>query len=157
MIMKTVRRMAGSREDEMIAVGSDHAGYELKLELVRHLKERGFEVKDYGTDNAQSCDYPDYAHKVTQAITNGEAQMGLLVCGTGIGMSIAANKVKGIRAAVLADEFSCQATREHNDANILCLGARILDTEKAIRLVDIFLDTPFSQGENHIRRISKLE
>ena len=141
----------------MIAVGSDHAGFELKNELIDHLKNRGFEVKDYGTFSTESCDYPDYAHKVAQAVVSGEAKQGILVCGTGIGMCIAANKIPGIRAAVLSDEFSCQATREHNDANILCLGARIMDTEKAIKLVDIFLDTPFSEGENHKRRISKLE
>ena len=141
----------------MIAAGSDHAGYELKEELIRHLKSRGFEVVDYGTDSTQSCDYPDYARKVAKAVADGTAQAGLLVCGTGIGMSIAANKVKGIRAAVLSDEFSARATREHNDANILCLGARVVDAPKAIRLLDLFLDTPFSEGENHIRRISKLE
>ncbi|MBQ9030592.1 MAG: ribose 5-phosphate isomerase B [Parasporobacterium sp.] len=141
----------------MIAVGSDHAGYELKKELLRHLKDRGFETEDYGTYSEESCDYPDYAKKVAEAVVSGKADRGLLVCGTGIGMSIAANKVKGIRAAVLSDEFSAQATREHNDANILCLGARVLETEKAEKLLDIFLDTPFSQGPNHVRRISKLE
>lgn len=141
----------------MIAVGSDHAGYELKLELAKHLEERGYEVKDFGTYSTESCDYPEFAQAVAHAVVNGEAEKGLLVCGTGIGMSMAANKVKGIRAAVLSDEFSAQATREHNDANILCLGARVLDTEKAIRLLDIFMDTPFSEGVNHVRRISKLE
>ena len=141
----------------MIAVGSDHAGYTLKGELIRHLQERGEQVTDFGTDSEQSCDYPDFAKKVAREVASGRAEKGLLVCGTGIGMSIAANKVKGIRAAVLSDEFSAEATRSHNDANILCLGARVIDTEKAIRLLDIFLDTPFSQGENHIRRIGKLE
>lgn len=141
----------------MIAVGCDHAGYELKNILIRHLKSRGYEVMDYGTYDTQSCDYPDYARKVTDAVVSGQAQSGLLVCGTGIGMSIAANKVRGIRAAVLSDEFSAQATREHNDANVLCLGARVVDPEKAVKLLDIFLDTPFSKGENHIRRISKIE
>ena len=140
-----------------IAVGCDHAGFELKQELIRHLKERGFEVTDHGTFSDQSCDYPDYARKVADAVVQGQAQAGLLVCGTGIGMSIAANKVKGIRAAVLSDEFSARATREHNDANILCLGARVVDTDTAVKLLDIFLDTPFSNGENHVRRISKLE
>ena len=141
----------------MIAVGSDHAGYEMKNELIQHLKDRGYEVEDLGTYSADSCDYPDYARKVAAEVVSGKAEKGLLVCGTGIGMSIAANKVRGIRAAVLSDEFSVQATREHNDANILCLGARVVDTEKAIRLLDIFLDTPFSEGANHLRRISKLE
>ena len=140
----------------IIAVGSDHAGFDLKNVLVQHLKDRGFDVLDMGTDSDKSCDYPDYAHKVTDAIINKEAQMGLLVCGTGIGMSIAANKVKGIRASVLSDEFSAQATRSHNDANILCLGARVVDEEKAKKLLDIFVDTPFSNEEKHLRRISKL-
>ena len=141
----------------VIAVGSDHAGFELKCKLVQHLKDRGFEVLDMGTDSEQSCDYPDYAHKVTDAIISGKSPMGLLVCGTGIGMSIAANKVKGIRAAVLSDEFSAQATRSHNDANVLCLGARVVDEEKAKRLLDIFVDTPFSNEEKHKRRIDKAE
>ena len=141
----------------MIAVGCDHAGYELKNELIRHLKDRGFEVEDLGTYSTESCDYPDYAKKVCEEVVSGRAEKGLLVCGTGIGMSIAANKVRGIRAAVLTDEFSAQATREHNDANVLCLGARVLDTERAVKLLDIFLDTPFSEGANHIRRIGKLE
>lgn len=141
----------------MIAVGSDHAGYELKNQLMEHLKNRGYEVKDYGTYSEESCDYPDYAKQVANAVAGGEAEKGLLVCGTGIGMSIAANKVKGIRAAVLSDEFSAEATRSHNDANILCLGARVVDYTKAEKLLDIFLDTPFSAEEKHIRRISKIE
>jgi len=116
----------------MIAMGSDHAGYEMKLVLAEHLKERGYDVKDFGTYSTESCDYPDFAKAVAKAVADGEAERGILVCGTGIGMSIAANKVKGIRAAVLSDEFSAQATREHNDANILCLGARVIDNDKAI-------------------------
>lgn len=141
----------------MIAMGSDHAGYEMKLCLAEHLKERGYEVKDFGTFSTESCDYPDFAKAVANAVVDGTAERGVLVCGTGIGMSIAANKVKGIRAAVLSDEFSAQATREHNDANILCLGARVIDNDKAVKLLDIFMDTPFSEGANHVRRISKLE
>lgn len=141
----------------MVAVGSDHAGYELKNQLIEHLKNRGYEVKDYGTYSEASCDYPDYAKQVANAVAGGEAEQGLLVCGTGIGMSMAANKVKGIRAAVLSDEFSAEATRSHNDANVLCLGARVVDYAKAEKLLDIFLDTPFSAEEKHIRRISKLE
>ncbi len=141
----------------MIAIGCDHAGFEMKLALAEHLKEAGYTVQDFGTFSTESCDYPDFAKKVAEAVAKGGAEKGLLICGTGIGMSMAANKVKGIRAAVLSDEFSAQATREHNDANILCLGARVLDTEKAIRLLDIFMNTGFSNGENHIRRIGKLE
>ena len=141
----------------MIAVGSDHAGYELKNQLIEHLKNREYEVKDYGTYSEASCDYPDYAKQVANAVAGGEAEQGLLVCGTGIGMSMVANKVKGIRAAVLSDEFSAEATRSHNDANILCLGARVVDYAKAEKLLDIFLDTPFSAEEKHIRRIGKIE
>ena len=141
----------------MIALGSDHAGYEMKLVLAKHLEERGYEVKDFGTYSTESCDYPEFAKAVAASVVSGEAERGVLVCGTGIGMSMAANKVKGIRAAVVTEEFSAQATREHNDANVLCLGARVLDNEKAIKLLDIFMDTPFSEGVNHVRRISKLE
>ena len=141
----------------MIAMGSDHAGYELKLVLKKHLEERGYEVKDFGTYSTESCDYPEYAKAVAGAVVGKEAECGILVCGTGIGMSIAANKVPGIRAAVASEEFSVQATREHNDANILCLGARVVDEAKAIKLLDIFMDTPFSNEEKHKRRISKLE
>lgn len=141
----------------MIAMGSDHAGYELKMQLAKHLKERGFEVKDFGCYGTQSCDYPEFAQAVAASVVSGEAEKGVLVCGTGIGMSIAANKVKGIRAAVVTEGFSAKATREHNDANIICLGARVLDTERAAALLDIFMDTPFSGEEKHMRRISKLE
>ncbi len=141
----------------MIAVGSDHAGYEMKEALKEHLKERGYEVTDFGTNNTDSCDYPEFAKAVAKEVASGNAEKGMLICGTGIGMSMAANKVKGVRAAVFSDEFSAQATREHNDANIICMGARVIDLEKATKLLDIFLDTPFSNGENHIRRIGKLE
>lgn len=140
----------------MIAIGSDHAGFEMKEALKAHLEERGYEVRDFGTDSEASCDYPEFAHAVAHAVADGEAEQGVLVCGTGIGMSMAANKVKGIRAAVIGDAFSAKATREHNDANILCLGARVIDLEKATEFLDIFLDTPFSNGENHVRRIGKL-
>ena len=141
----------------MIAIGCDHAGFEMKEALIGHLKEEGYIVHDFGCFGTESCDYPDYAKKVAHAVADGSAECGVLVCGTGIGMSIAANKVKGIRAAVVGEEFSAKATREHNDANVLCMGARVIDTDKAICLLDIFLNTPFSNGENHIRRIGKLE
>jgi len=140
-----------------IAVGSDHAGFALKENLVEYLRKKGYDVSDFGTYSEESCDYPDYAKKVADAVVSGEVQSGLLVCGTGIGMSMAANKIKGIRAAVLSDEFSAKATREHNDANILCLGARVVDEEKAKKLLDIFLETPFSAEEKHSRRIRKIE
>jgi len=139
---------------KIIAIGNDHGGYELKLEIVKHLTDRGFTVKDMGTNTADSCDYPTYAKLVTDALVAKEAELGILVCGTGIGMSLAANKVDGIRAALCADCFSAQATREHNDANVLCLGARTLGAGLALMITDIFVDTPFSNDERHIRRIS---
>lgn len=138
----------------MIAIGSDHGGYELKLEVIKHLKERGFEVRDYGCDSTASCDYPVYAQAVANAVAGGECELGILICGTGIGMSIAANKVDGIRAALCSDCFSAQATKEHNNANILCMGARTIGTGLALMITDIFVDTPFSNDERHVRRIN---
>lgn len=138
----------------MIAIGSDHGGYELKLEVIRHLKERGFEVRDYGCDSTASCDYPVYAKAVANAVAGGECELGILICGTGIGMSIAANKVDGIRAALCSDCFSAQATKEHNNANVLCMGARTIGTGLALMITDIFVDTPFSNDERHVRRIN---
>ncbi|MCR4625234.1 MAG: ribose 5-phosphate isomerase B [Lachnospiraceae bacterium] len=140
----------------MIAVGSDHAGYGLKQAVMAHLKERGEEFKDYGTYSEASCDYPDFAEAVAQAIIKGEADKGILICGTGIGISIAANRHKEIRAALCGDCFSAEATRQHNDANILAMGARVVADGLALKIVDTFLDTPFSNGANHVRRIAKL-
>lgn len=136
-----------------IAIACDHGGYALKLEIIAHLTERGFEVADLGCDSEASCDYPIYAKKMTDAITKKEAELGILVCGTGIGMSMAANKIPGIRAALCSDCFSAQATREHNNANILCLGARTTGAGLALMITDMFVDTPFSNDERHIRRI----
>lgn len=141
----------------MIAVGSDHGGYELKQEIISYLKEKNLEYKDYGTDSKESCDYPVYAKKVANAIVNGECDRGILICGTGIGISITANKVKGIRAALCHDTFSAQATREHNDANILAMGARVVGPGLALKIVDTFLNTEFSNDERHIRRIEQIE
>lgn len=138
----------------MIAIGSDHGGFELKLEIIKHLKERGFELKDVGCNDTASCDYPTYAMAVAEAVASGECELGILICGTGIGMSMAANKVEGVRAALCADCFSAQATREHNNANVLCLGARTLGPGLALMITDIFVDTPFSNDERHIRRIN---
>ena len=129
----------------MIAIGSDHAGYGLKQI-----------VKDYGTYSEASCDYPDYAEAVSQAIIKGEADKGILICGTGIGISIAANRHREIRAALCGDCFSAEATRQHNDANVLAMGARVVADGLALKIVDTFLDTPFSNGANHIRRVAKL-
>ena len=141
----------------MIAVGSDHGGYALKRALMDHLDRRGLAYKDFGTCTEESCDYPVYAKMVAHAVASGECERGILICGTGIGVSITANKIPGIRAALCGDCFSAEATRQHNDANILCMGARVISEEQALQFLDIFLDTPFSEGENHIRRIGKLE
>ena len=145
------------RKKNMIAIGCDHGGVELKDEIVKHLEKKEIECKDVGCYTSESCDYPVYAKKVTDLITSKECKEGILVCGTGIGMSIAANKVKGIRAAVCGDCFSAQATKEHNNANVLCLGARVVGTGLALKIVDTFLETEFSNGERHVRRIDMLE
>jgi len=141
----------------MIAIGSDHGGFALKKALMAHLTERGLAYKDYGTYSNASCDYPAYGKAVARAVASGECERGILICGTGIGMSMAANKIPGIRAAVCGDCFSAEATRQHNDANILCMGARVLGEGLALMIADTFLDTPFSNDERHIRRISQIE
>ena len=141
----------------MIAIGSDHGGFALKQEVMEHLKKRGLEYKDFGTYSEASCDYPVYGRAVAKAVAAGEYEFGILICGTGIGVSITANKVPGIRAALCGDCFSAQATREHNDANILALGARVTGPGLALKIVDTFLDTPFSGEERHARRISMIE
>lgn len=141
----------------MIALGSDQAGYELKQVIMRHLEERGLEYKDYGSYNADPVDYPVYGKKVAHAVSDGECEKGILICGTGIGISIAANKVKGIRAALCSDCFSAEATRLHNDANILAFGARVVGPGLAEKIVDAFLDTEFSGAERHQRRVDMIE
>lgn len=141
----------------MIGIGSDHGGFALKETIKKHLEERGLEYKDYGTYSSASCDYPVYGRAVAKAVAAGECQLGILICGTGIGISITANKVPGVRAALCSDCFSAAATREHNDANILALGARVLGEGLALKIVDTFLDTPFSHDERHIRRIAMIE
>lgn len=139
-----------------IIIGCDHAAYDMKLEVIEHLKGRGYDVTDVGCDSSESVHYPVYALAVAEKVASGEFEKGILICGTGIGMSIAANKVKGIRAAVCENEFSTEMTRAHNDANILCMGARVIDTEKAIKLTDIFLDTAF-MGDKHLTRINMIK
>lgn len=140
----------------MIAIGCDHGGYELKLEIIKHLRDRGIECRDMGCNSTEACDYPVYAKAVAEEVSENRCELGILICGTGIGMSMAANKQKGIRAANVADCFSAKATREHNNANILCLGARTLGLGLALMIVDTFIDTPFSEDERHIRRINML-
>ena len=139
----------------MIAIGCDHGAIDLKNQLIEHLKKKGYECNDVGTYTTESCDYPVYAHKVTDLITSGECELGILLCGTGIGMSMAANKVKGIRAALCSDCFSAQATREHNNANIIAFGARIVGTELAKDIVKAYLDAEF-QGGRHQTRIDMI-
>ena len=141
----------------MIAIGSDHGGFSLKQEIMEHLKQRGETFRDFGTYSEASCDYPDYGKAVAHAVASGEYDTGIIICGTGIGISITANKVPGIRAALCGDCFSAEATRLHNDANILALGARVVGPGLALKIVDTFLDTPFSNDERHKRRIAKIE
>lgn len=141
----------------MLAIGSDHGGFELKQAIMKHLEKRGSEYKDYGTYSPDSCDYPVYGRAVAKAVASGECENGIIICGTGIGISMTANKIPGIRAALCGDCFSAEATRLHNDANILALGARVTGEGLALKIVDTFLDTPFSNDERHIRRISMIE
>lgn len=144
-------------ENKTLAIGCDHGGFALKQEIVKYLTDRKIEFKDFGCYNEESCDYTDYGKAVAQAVANGEYDKGILICGTGIGISITANKVRGIRCALCSDCFSAEATREHNDANILALGGRVVGIGLALKIVDTFLNTPFSNEERHIRRISQIE
>lgn len=139
----------------MIAVGSDHGGLELKNAVLASLRCREIQCSDYGTDGTASVDYPDFAEKVAKAVANGEAEAGILICGTGIGMSIAANKIPGIRAALVHDEFTARMAGEHNNANILVLGGRVLTPEQGARLVDIWLSSGF-EGGRHQQRLDKI-
>ena len=142
-----------------IAIGSDHGGFSVKEIAKPHLEKLGYEVIDFGTNTPDSCHYPIYAEKVARAVAAGEVDRGILICGTGIGMSIAANKVKGIRAAAVSDCFTAQATREHNDSNIICLGERIVGPGLAMRIVDTWLEASFQGGRHQTRvdMISALE
>ncbi len=141
-----------------LAIGADHAGYYLKEQVKEFLKSKNIDFKDYGTFKIESCDYPEYAYKVGQAVVNGEADLGILICGTGIGMSITANKIKGIRAALVYDEQTAKLSRQHNDANVLCLGGRLTPEEEAKKIVDVWLNTSFEGGrhEKRIKLISQL-
>lgn len=141
----------------MIAIGSDHGGFTLKQEILKHLEERGLEYKDFGIYKEESTDYPIYAKAVTKAVLEGSCEKGILICGTGIGISISANRIPGIRAALCGDCYSAEATRLHNDANVLCLGGRVVGVGLALKIVDTFLDTPFSNEERHINRINLIE
>lgn len=138
-----------------LCVGSDHAGYEYKQKMIAHLRSLGYEVKDAGCDSTESCHYPIFAHRLCKSIQDGESDMGILICGTGIGMSIAANKHDGIRAAVCTERYSTELTRQHNDTNVLCLGARVIDYETAESLADLFISTDFMGGK-HATRVEML-
>lgn len=139
----------------MIALGSDHGGFQLKEHIKKHLKEQGYEVKDFGCFDETSVDYPTIAVPVAKAVAGGECEKAILCCGTGLGMSIAANKIKGIRAACCSDCFSAKLTREHNDANILCLGGRVVGPGLAVMMADLFLTTEFT-GAQHTRRLAMI-
>ena len=141
----------------MIAIGCDHGGYDLKQKILDHLRQRGLEYRDFGCDSTASVDYPVYGKAVARAVADGSCDKGIVICSTGIGISIAANKVSGIRCALCGDCFSARATHLHNDANVLALGALVTGPGLALTIVDLFLDTPFSGEERHRRRISRLE
>ncbi len=137
--------------EKILAIACDHGGYELKCEIIAHLKKRGIAYRDFGSDSTASVNYPDYAKLLCSSIQRGECYRGILVCGTGIGMSIAANKHHGIRAACASDTFSVKYTRLHNDANVLCLGGRVVGAGLALELVDLFIDTEFEGGRHQTR------
>lgn len=139
-----------------IAVGADHGGFEHKEAIRKHLTDRGFEVTDFGTYSKESMDYNDVAVKVAEGVRDGDFDRGILVCGTGVGMSIMANKVDGVRSALVHDLFTAEATRLHNDTNVLAMGGRIIDEDLALRITDIWIDTAFSDEERHARRVEKI-
>jgi len=140
----------------MIAIASDHAGITMKTDLCRVLRELGLEVEDLGPNDTTSVDYPDYAHLLAKAVSDGRVEKGVLICGTGIGMSLAANRHPGVRAALCHDAFTAEMARRHNDANILCMGARVIGGDVAEQMARIFFETPFD-GDRHQRRVAKIE
>ena len=139
-----------------IAIASDHGGFELKNEIFKYLMQKGFDVVDFGTNTSESCDYPVFAKKVCSKILNKEFDSGILICGTGIGMSIAANRFKGIRAACVSDTYSAKMTRAHNDSNVLCFGARVVGFGLATKIVDTWLETKY-EGGRHQKRVEMLD
>ena len=141
----------------MIALGSDHGGYDLKMEVIRYLEEKNIAYKDFGCLDKSSCDYPEFGRAAAMAVANGECDKGIVICTTGIGISISANKIPGVRCALCADTLSAKMTRLHNNANMLAMGAGIVGTNLANEIVDTFLNTDFSNDERHIRRINKIE
>lgn len=141
----------------MIALGSDHGGYDLKKTVIEYLEEKNIPYEDFGCYDKTSCDYPEFGRAAARAVATGECEKGIVICTTGIGISMVANKIKGIRAALCTDPYSAKMTRLHNDANVLALGGGIIGKNMALEIVEVFLNTEFSQGENHIRRIGQLE
>ena len=139
-----------------IAIACDHGALDLKNAVVAHLRKRGFEVVDFGTDSLASCDYPDFVAPAAKAVAAGECDKGIALCTTGIGVSIAANKIDGVRCALLSDSMTARLTREHNDTNMMALGAGVVGEMLALQIVDTWLDTPFSEGPRHQRRIDKV-
>lgn len=139
-----------------IGIGNDHSALELKAEVIDFLKEKGHEIVDYGTNSSESCDYPIYGEIVAHAVVDGEVDRGILICGTGLGISLAANKVKGIRAAVCSEPFTAKMSREHNDCNILAFGARVVGAELAKMIVDVWVSTEFSGSERHQKRVNMI-
>ncbi len=140
-----------------IAIGSDHGGFDLKQIIIEHLKKRKIDVMDVGCYDKQSCDYPVYGHEAAKAVASGECDLGIVICTTGIGISIAANKVKGVRAALCTNGLMAKMSRQHNNANVLALGANITGPGLAVDITDTFIDTDFSNGERHVRRIGEME
>ena len=140
-----------------VGIGNDHAAVELKMQIKEFIESMGHEVVNYGVDTAESCNYPEIGEKVGRAVADGEVDCAVLICGTGVGISIAANKVNGVRAAVCSDVTTAHLVKEHNDANMLAMGARVIGPGLALKIVDIFIDTPFSNDERHVRRIGMIE
>ena len=140
-----------------ICIASDHAGFELKAKVIALLHDLSYEVKDFGPNTLESVDYPDYAKKVATSVSSNECQMGVLICGTGLGMSYTANRFKGIRAALCTNEFMARMAKEHNDANILVLGARVVGLDLALSITQVFFSTEFSRNERHVKRVKGIE
>lgn len=140
----------------MIAIACDHGGLDIKNAIIKSLEEKGIEYRDFGTYTSDSVDYPEYAYKAAKAVAEGECEKGIICCGTGIGVCIVANKVKGIRAATVTNEFCAEMTRRHNDSNVICMGGRVIDEATAVKLADIFLSTPFD-GDRHTKRVNMIK
>lgn len=140
----------------IIAIGNDHGAVEMKIEIAKYLSELGYEVKNYGTDTTDSCDYPIYGERVARAVANGEADLGIAICGTGVGISLAANRVKGIRAVVCSEPYSAELSRRHNNTNVLCFGARVIGPELAKLIVKSWLNAEF-EGGRHEKRVAMLD